>query len=86
MNGLKLIWVVLLNFKFIVAVLTTPTLFSTNFQNDTTNYMGNFTETCSEEFTGYCMNGGYFVYQEEQQTVACECPDLYDGKRWGKLF
>ena len=26
------------------------------------------------------MNGGYCTYLEEQQTVACECPELYGGK------
>ena len=26
------------------------------------------------------MNGGYWYYLEEQQTVARECPDLYGGK------
>ena len=86
MSGTQLIWVVLLTFTFIVAILTTPILLITNSQNETTNNSGNNTDSCSEEFTGYCMNGGYCYYLEEQQTVACECPELYGGKRCEKFF
>ena len=46
-----------------------------------TNNSENNTDSCPEEFTGYCMNGGYCYYLEEQQTVACECQELYGGKR-----
>ena len=81
MSGTQLIWVVLLTFTFIVAILTTPILLITNSENETTNNSGNNTNSCPEEFTGYCMNGGYCYYLEEQQTVACECPELYGGKR-----
>ena len=81
MNGTQLIWVVILTFTFIVAILTTPILLITNSQNGTTNNSGNNTDSCPEEFTGYCMNGGYCYYLEEQQTVACECPELDGGKR-----
>ena len=85
MNGTQLIWVVLLTFTFIVAILTTPILLITNSQNEKTNNSGNNTDSCPEEFTGYCMNGGYCYYLEEQQTVACECPELYGGKRCEKF-
>ena len=81
MNGTKLIWVVLLTFTFIVAILTTPMLLINNSQNDATNNSGNITDSCTDEFTGYCMNGGYCIYLEELQTVACKCPELYGGKR-----
>ena len=83
MNGTQLIWVVLLTFT--IAILTSPITLITNSQNETTNNNGNNTDSCPEELTGYCMNGGYF-YLEEQQTVACECPDLYDGKRCEKFL
>ena len=53
---------------------------NTNSQNETTNNSGNNTDSCPGEFTGYCMNGGYCIYLEEQETVACECPELYGGK------
>ena len=86
MNGTQFIWVVLLTFTFIVAILTTQILLITNSQNETTNNSGNNTDSCSEEFTGYCMNGGYCYYLEEQQTVACECPELYGGKRCEKFL
>ena len=76
MNGTQLIWVVLLTFTFIVVILTTPILLITNSQNETTNNSANNTDSCSEEFIGYCMNCGDCYYLEEQQTVACECPDL----------
>ena len=80
MSGTQLIWVVILTFMFIVAILTTPILI-TNSENETTNNSGNNTDSCPKDFTGYCMNGGYCYYLEEQQTVACECPELYGGKR-----
>ena len=68
MNGTQLIWVVLLTFTFIVAILTTPILLLTsNSQNNTTNNSGNTTDSCPEEFTGYCMNGGYCFHLKEQQ-------------------
>ena len=87
MNGTQLIWVVLLTFTFIFAILSTPILLLTsNSQNETTNNSGNNTHSCPEEFTGYCMNGGYCTYLEEQQTVACECPELYGGKRCEKFL
>ena len=86
MNGTQLIWVVLLAFTFIVAILTTPIFLITNSQNETTNNSGNNTDSCPEEFAGYCMNGGYCYYLEEQQTVGCECPDLYGGKRCEKFL
>ena len=86
MNGTQLIWVVLLTFTFIVAILTSPILLITKFQNETTNSSENNTDFCPEEFTGYCMNGGYCIYLEEQQTVACGCPDLYGGKRCENFF
>ena len=86
MNGTKLIWVVLLTFTFIVAILTTPILIITNSQYETTNNNGNNTDSCPEEFTGYCMNGVYFFYLEDQQTVACECPELYGGKKCETLW
>ena len=85
MNGTQLIWVVILTFTFIVAILTTPILLITNSQNETNN-SGNSTASCPEEFTVYCMNGGYCYYLEEQQTVACECPELYGGKRCEKFL
>ena len=65
MTGTQLIWVVLLTFTFIVAILTTPMLLITNSQNETTNNSGNNTDSCPGEFTGYCMNGGYCIYLEE---------------------
>ena len=40
--------------------------------------------SCPEEFTGYCMDGSYCFYLEEQQTAACKCPDLHVGKRCEK--
>ena len=86
MNGTQLIWVVILTFTFIVAILTTPILLITNSQNETTNNSGNNTDSCPEAFTGYCMNGGYCYYLEEQQTVACERPELYGGKRCEKFL
>ena len=87
MNGTELIWVVLLTFTFIVAILTTPILLLTsNSQNNTTNNSGNTTDSCPEEFTGYCMNGGYCFYLKEQQTVACESPELYGGKKCEKFL
>ena len=64
MNRTQLIWVVLLTFTFIVAILTTPILLITNSQNETTNNSGNNTNSCPEEFTGYCMNGGCCYYLE----------------------
>ena len=81
MTGTQLIWVVLLTFTFFVAILTTPIILTTNSQNETTNNSGNNTDSCPGEFPGYCMNGGYCIYLEEQETVACECPELYGGKR-----
>ena len=86
MNGTQLISVVILTFMFIVAILTTPIFLITNSQNETTNNSGNNTDSCSEEFTGYCMKGGYCYYLEEQQTVACECPELYGRKRCEKFL
>ena len=56
MNGTQLIWVVLLTFTFIVAILTTPIFLITNSQNETTNNSGNNTDSSPEEFAGYCMN------------------------------
>ena len=76
----QLIWVVPLSFTFIAAILTTPILLSSNFQNaDSANISGNL-QTCPEEFAGYCMNGGFCFYLEKQQTVACKCPELYGRK------
>ena len=86
MTGTQFIWVVLLTFTFIVAILTTPIILITNSQNETTNNSGNNTDSCPGEFTGYCMNGGYCIYLEEQETVACECPELYGGKRCEKFL
>ena len=86
MKGTKLIWVVLLTITFIVATLTTPILLITNSQNETIMISGNTADSCPEEFTGYCMNGGYCIYLEEQETVACECPELYGGKRCQTLL
>ena len=68
MSGTQLIWVVNLTCTFIVAILTTPILLITNSQNETTNNKGNNTDSCPEEFTGYCMNGGYCYYLEERAT------------------
>ena len=85
MNGTQLIWVVLLTFTFIVAILTTPMLLITKSQIDAANNSGNTTDSCPEEFTGYCMNGGYCLYLEEKQTVALKCPGLYGGKRFQKF-
>ena len=75
-----MIWVVLLTLTFALAILTTPKLLTTNSQNDSTNNSKNTTDSFPEEFTGYCMSGGYCFYLEEQKTVACECPDLHGGK------
>ena len=86
MNGTQVTWVVLLIFTFIVAILTTPILLITSSENETTNNSGNNTGSCPDEFTGYCMNGGYCYYLEEQQTVACEYPELYGGKRCEKFL
>ena len=86
MTGTQLIWVVLLTITFIVAILTTPILLITNSRNETTNNSGNNTDSCPEDFTGYCMNGGYCIYLEEQETVACECPEHYGGKRCEKFW
>ena len=86
MNGTKLIWVVLLSFTFIVSILTTPISVFTNSQNKTTIISGNTTDSCPEELTGFCMNGGFCIYLEEQETVASECPDLYSGKRCEKFI
>ena len=86
MNGTQLIWVVILSFTFIVAILTTPILLITNSQNETTDNSAKNTYSCSDEFTGYCMNGGYCYYIEEQQTVACECLELFGGKRCKSFY
>ena len=86
MNGTQLIWVVIFTFTFIVAILTTPILIITNSHNETTNNSRNNTDSCPEEFTGYCMNGGYCDNLEEQQTVACECTELYGGKKCEKFL
>ena len=66
MIGTKLIWIVLLTFTFLVVILTTPIL--TFKSQDTTNNSGNATDSCREEFLGYCMNGRYFFYLEEKQS------------------
>ena len=55
-------------------------------QNDTTTNSGNNTDSCPEELTGYCLNGGYCFYREELQTGACGCPNLYGEKRCEKVL
>ena len=47
----------------------------------------NFTSiTCSEEFEGYCHNGGLCFYLEEEETAACICTANYSGKRCDKYL
>ena len=86
MNGTQLIWVVLLTSTFIVAILTTAILLIANSDNETTNNSGSNTHSCPDEFTGYYMIDGYCNYLEGQQTVMCEIPDLYGGKRCEKCL
>ena len=85
MNGTQLTWIVLLTFTFIVAILTTPLSTITNCEKETTvGTIQTFKQKNLQVI--YCMNGGSCHYLEEQQTVACECPDLYGGKRCEKYL
>ena len=42
--------------------------------------------TCSDEFEGYCLNGGLCIYLEEESTAACICTGGYGGKRCEKYL
>ena len=52
----QLIWVEILTFRYIVVILTTPILLIKNSQNETTNSNRRNTDSCPDEFTGYCID------------------------------
>ena len=53
----QMIWLVILTFTYIVVILTTPILLIKNSQNENTNNNRKNTDSCTDEFTGYCMSG-----------------------------
>ena len=54
---------------------------------ETRNRSGNYTSViCSDDFEGYCLNGGLCIYLEEENTAACICTGGYGGKRCQKYL
>ena len=49
-----------------------------------TTHFSLYTEECSADFDGLCLNEGTFFYSPDAEGPACICREPYSGKRYQK--